>query len=180
MPQAEDKKKRIKQWTTFYRKNWEIYAEERLRVKLRPFQRIMLHLIGRSEVFFAVCARGSAKTFIVGLAAVIYCLLYPYGYVVITASTVDQAKKMVDNKIRNELILKLSPVLHYMYQKGLIEITSSTDRAEVSFFNGSSITVMPALDSSRGARASFLVYEECRLLRKGDIDSIFEYSAPLV
>lgn len=177
---AKEKKTRIKQWTTFFRKNWEIYAEERLRIKLRPFQRIMLHLMGISQVFFAVCSRGLAKTFTVGLASVVYCLLYPYGQVVITASTIDQAKKMVDVKIRNELILKLSPVLHYMYDKGLIKIQSSVDRAEVNFWNGSNILVMPPLDSSRGARANFLVYEECRLLRKGDVDSIFEYSAPLV
>jgi hypothetical protein len=37
----EERKTQIKKWTTFYRRNIDIYAEERLRIKLRPFQRIM-------------------------------------------------------------------------------------------------------------------------------------------
>lgn len=57
----EQHKEQIKRWTTFYRRNWEIYAETRLRIKLRPFQRIMLHMIGISQVWFGVCSRGSSK-----------------------------------------------------------------------------------------------------------------------
>ena len=33
----EERITQIKKWTTFYRRNIDIYAEERLRVKLRPF-----------------------------------------------------------------------------------------------------------------------------------------------
>jgi hypothetical protein len=34
--------------------------------------------------------------------------------------------------------------------------------------------VLPPVESSRGSRATILVYEECRLLKKGDVDGIFE------
>lgn len=91
----------------------------------------------------------------------------------ITSQTLDQSRKMIDSKIKGELVNKLSPVLKYMYENNMIEIKSSKDEARVDFFNGSSILVLPCLDSSRGQRSNFIVYEECRLLKKGDIDSIF-------
>lgn len=170
-----EKDKRTKQWTTFYRRNMEIYAEERLRIKLRPFQRIMIHLMGVSQVFFAICARASAKTFTVALFAVMKCMLYPYTEVVITASTLDQGALMVRTKIQNELIGKLSPILKYLYDEGLITINKGKDDVKVEFtWNGSFIQVLPPVDSSRGNRATVIVYEECRLLKYGDVSSIFE------
>lgn len=57
----QDKKKRVKQWTTFYRRNINIYIEQRLRIKLRPFQHIMLYLMGVSQTFWAICSRGLSK-----------------------------------------------------------------------------------------------------------------------
>ena len=170
----EERDIQIKKWTTFYRRNIDIYAEERLRIKLRPFQRIMLHMMGISQVWFGICSRASSKTFIVALFCVCMCLLLPYTEAIITASTIDQGRKMVEQKIKNELVRKLSPILKYLYEQGKIKIKTSKDEVEVEFFNGSTIKVLPAMDSSRGARATILVYEECRLLKKGDVDSIFE------
>jgi hypothetical protein len=170
----EERKTQVKKWTTFYRRNIDIYAEDKLRIKLRPFQRIMLYMMGISQVWFGICSRASSKSFIVALYCICVCLLKPYTEAVITASTLEQGRKMVEHKIKNELIKKLSPVLKYMYEKGMITIKSSKDEVEVNFFNGSSIKVLPPVDSSRGSRATLLVYEECRLLKKGDVDSIFE------
>lgn len=170
----QDRKTQIKKWTTFYRRNIDIYAEERLRIKLRPFQRIMLHLMGISQVWFGICSRASSKTFVAALYCICVCLLKPYTEAIITASTLDQGRQMVERKIKNELVKKLSPVLKYMYEQGMIMIKASKDEVEVNFFNGSSIKVLPPVESSRGFRSTILVYEECRLLKKGDVDSIFE------
>lgn len=169
----QERKERIKQWCTFYRRNPEIYAEQALGVKLRPFQRFWLYLMARSQIFFAVASRGSAKTFLAGLLAIIECMLYPYSEVVITASTIEQARKIVDVKIKREIVGKLSPVLRYLELQGLIVIKTSKDEARVDFWNGSVINVLPCLDSSRGSRSTMLILEECRLLKKGDVDSIF-------
>ena len=170
----EQRKTQTKKWTTFYRRNIDIYAEDRLRIKLRPFQRIMLHMMGISQIWFGICSRASSKTFIVALYCICVCLLKPYTEAIITASTLDQGRQMVERKIKNELVKKLSPVLKYMYEQGLITIKTSKDEVEVNFFNGSSIKVLPPVESSRGFRSTVLVYEECRLLKKGDVDSIFE------
>lgn len=170
----EDRKEQIKRWTQFYRKNIDMYVEQRLRIKLRPFQRIMLHLLGRSQVWFGVCSRASSKSFVIAIYAVSRALLFPYTPIIITSSTLDQAKKMVDRKIKNELIDKLSPVLKYMYDNDMIIIQSSKDSVQVKFFNGSTIDVYPPVDAARGSRGCVLIYEECRLLKKTDVDSIFE------
>ena len=64
---AEDKKENIVKWTTFYRRNMNIYAERRLGIRLYPFQHVMIYLMSISQTFFAICTRGLSKSFIVGL-----------------------------------------------------------------------------------------------------------------
>ena len=170
----EQRKQQVKKWTTFYRRNIDIYIEERLRVNLKPFQRIMIYLMNISQLWFGIASRGISKTFTVGLFAVAKCMLYPYTEVVITASTVDQGAKMVRAKIQGEIIGKLSPILKYLYDQGQIKINVGKDSVQVKFeFNHSMIQVLPPLDSSRGERATLIIYEECRLLKRGDVESIF-------
>ena len=166
------------EWISLYRRNWHIFVDMVLQIKLKPFQMLMIYLMGVSDVFFAICSRGLSKTFIVGLAAVVKMLLYPYSEVIITASTIPQANVIVDKKIRDELIKKLSPYLLYLYEKEYLIITKSDDGFKITCtLNGSTLEVLPALESSRGRRSTFTIYEECRLLKKGIIDSVFEKMA---
>lgn len=144
------KRKRTKQWCTFYRRNLNIYISERLRVKLKPFQHIQTYLMGISDFFWNICSRGTSKSFLTILVCTAIALLYPYSEIVIVASTIDQANKLIDNKLEKELIGKLSPILKHMYDSGYIRISHPKDCAQVDFGNGSWIKVMPALDSSRG------------------------------
>lgn len=175
----EQRKKNIKEWTTFYRRNWNIYAERRLKIKLYPFQHVMVYLAGISQYWYAICSRGASKSMIAGLLAVIHSCLYPFAEVVITSSTIPQATKLVKKKIEDELCKKLSPVLQYYYEHGDIVFRYNNDCVEVdlSKINGSMITVLPCLDSSRGSRATMLIYEERRLLKKSLIDSVFSKMA---
>lgn len=168
----------IKKWSTRWRRNWEIFVDEVFQIKLYPTQKIMVHLMGISDVFFAICTRGAAKSFLVALGALVYFCLYPYAEVVITSSTIPQAAKMVEKKIRDELIKKLSPYLLYMYEHEYIVITKSNTSdggyTVENKLNGSTITVLPCLDSARGSRSTWNIYEEARLLKKSLIDSVFE------
>ena len=160
---------------SLFRRNWEIYAEMILQISLKPFQKVMLHLMGISDIFFAICSRGLSKTFLAGLAALIKMLLYPYSEVVVTASTIPQAGIIVEEKIRGELIKKLSPYLLYLYEKDYLIITNSDEGYKITCaLNGSTMRVLPCLDSSRGHRANFIIYEETRLLKKTIIDSVFD------
>ena len=77
-------------------------------------------------------------------------------------------------KILNEIIKRNSPVLLYMYEK---EYWVKQQRDDGWIFenklNGSTIRVLPALDSSRGSRATMLIYEEARLIKFNIIQSVF-------
>ena len=46
------KRNNVKKWCTFYRRNINLYASRHLKIKLHPFQHIMLYLMGVSQVFF--------------------------------------------------------------------------------------------------------------------------------
>ena len=175
---SEEKEQNIIEWITFFRRNWHIYVDMILGIKLRPFQMVMIYLMGVSNVFFAICSRGLSKTFIVGLGSIVKMNLYPYSEIVITSSTIAQANKMVEDKIRDEIIKKLSDYLLYMYEKEYLVITKPDDGYKIeNKLNGSIMRILPCQDSSRGPRATLLVYEECRLLKKGMIDSVFEKMA---
>lgn len=174
----QEKEDNIIDWVTLFRRNWHIFVDLILQIKLKPFQVLIIYLMGISNVFFAICSRGLSKTFLVGLAAIVKMLLYPYSEVIITASTIAQANVIVEKKIRDELIKKLSPYLLYLYEKEYLVITKSDDGYKISCsLNGSTLEVLPANEGSRGRRATLLIYEECRLLKKGIIDSVFDKMA---
>lgn len=174
----EKKEENLIHWTTFYRRNINIYLHRRLGINLHPFQHVMIFLMNISDLFFAICSRGLAKTADVAMFAVGTCMLKPYSEVVITASTIEQARRMVKDKMVDELFAgKLSPqnpFLKYLYQNGFIKVIDSDKEIKVEFtFNNSWIKVLPAVEASRGSRATVIIYEECRLLKKGIIDSVF-------
>ena len=170
----EERKRQIKDWCTFYRRNWNIYAKYELGISLKPFQEIMIYLMGVSNVFYMMCGRGLSKTFLAALGGFIKCLLYPHSEVVLTATTIKTAKKMVKNKMEDELCDRFSPKLKWMKEQGLIKFKYDTEEIRVDFtFNGSWILILPETESSRGERANTLIFEECRLLKKSMVDSVF-------
>jgi hypothetical protein len=170
----EQRKEQVKKWTTFYRRNWNIYAKHELGISLYFFQEVMLYLMGVSQVFYLMCSRGNSKSFMSAIAAFVRCMLYPYSEVVLTATTIKTAKKMVRNKMEDELCGKLSEKLKYFYDKGLITFTYGQEEIRVDFhFNKSWILILPEADSSRGERSSMLIFEECRLMKQHMIDSVF-------
>ena len=170
----DERKRQVRNWCTFYRRNWNIYAKYELGISLKPFQEIMIYLMGISNVFYMMCGRGLSKTFLAALGGFIKCLLYPHSEVVLTATTIKTAKKMVKNKMEDELCDRFSPKLKWMKEQGLIKFKYDTEEIRVDFsFNGSWILILPETDSSRGERANTLIFEECRLLKKNMVDSVF-------
>lgn len=58
---SEEKEQNVIEWITFFRRNWHIYVDMILGIKLRPFQMLMIYLMGVSDVFFAICSRGLSR-----------------------------------------------------------------------------------------------------------------------
>src|SRR5699024_9574496 len=120
------KEENLIHWVTFYRRNINIYIHRRLGINLHPFQHIMIYLMSISKTFFAIYSRGLAKTADVAIYAIAICMIKPYSEVVITASTIEQARRMVKDKMVDEIFAgKYSPenpFLQYLYKKGLINV----------------------------------------------------------
>lgn len=172
---AEEKEQKVIEWNTLFRYNWDIYAEFFLGIPLKPYQRVALHEIGVSDTFFWRAGRNGAKSFITATAALIKLLLYPNCFVVITASTIDQANKIVSEKIEREIIKKLSPYLLYLYENDWIKITKPNDGYKVeNTLNNSVLTVLAPVESARGTRSNFTIYDEVAIMKKSAIDQIFE------
>lgn len=167
----------VKKWVSRYRRNWDLFVDEVLQIKLFPIQKMKIHMMGKGDFYFDISTRGTAKSFDVGLGAICAFCLYPYSEIVITASTISQASRLVEKKIRDEIIKKLSPYLLYMYSKEYILIyKSNTESGGFTIenkLNGSTINVLPCLDTARGPRATMVVFEEARLLKKSLVDSVF-------
>ena len=170
----DERRTQVRDWCTFYRRNWDIYATDRLGINLKPFQAVVIYLLGVSDVFYLMCSRGLSKTFLAALAAFIQCLLYPNSHIVLTATTIKTAKNMVTDKMEDELCGRFSHVLHWMKENKLITFHYRDEEIIVNFhMNDSWIRVLPSVEGSRGERATGLVFEECRLLKKNIIDSVF-------
>lgn len=176
---TSEQKRKAKLWITRYRRNWDLFATEILQIELYPLQKFSLHMMGVAHEYNEIATRGAAKSWRVALGAICAFCLYPYSEIVITSSTIPQASKLVEKKIRDEIIKKLSPILLYMYENEYIVITKSNTSDGGAYtienkLNGSTISVLPCLESARGQRSTFNIYEESRLLKASVVSSVFE------
>lgn len=64
-------------WASYYRSNPHRYAEERLHLRLRLFQKILLMMMNLSNTFVFIATRGIGKSFLSAIFCVIRCILYP-------------------------------------------------------------------------------------------------------
>lgn len=138
------------------------------------YQHHSLYEMGQATQYVEVSTRATAKSFKCIEYAVSQCLLKPFCQVVLLAVTKDQANDDYREKFIKELVNKkqMSPLVSYLYEIGMITSKEIDKGYVVSFWNGSSMIFAPCIPSTRGLRANILILEECRLMKKRDIDSI--------
>ena len=107
MPTAREnelfsKSENVKKWITYYRRNWDLFAEEVLGIKLYPVQKLKLHMIGVADEYWDFSSRSTAKSFIVGVAALCAMSLYPHSEIVITSASIQQSARLVRDKMIKE------------------------------------------------------------------------------
>lgn len=156
----------IATWCSFYRANPHRFAKEYLRLNLRLFQQILLVLMNISNYFIYLASRGQGKTFLVAVFCVVRAILYPNTQICIASKNRSQGNEVLE-KIIN-IILPNSPNLKLEIK----EWTISASKGEIIFKNGSTIRVVTASDSSRGARANILIVDEFRLVPEVVISTI--------
>lgn len=158
---------RLLHWITFYRRNPSRFVEHYFGVTLHLYQHIILYLMEFVPSFCIVAARSAAKSFLIAIFACKEAILRPGARIVVASATKKQARLIVSEKIKKELIPK-SPLL----ASEIDSFKDNQNEIEVVFKNGSSIVVVAANENARGYRATVMIYEEFRMIVKNIIDSV--------
>lgn len=154
-------------WNTFLRRNLHRVAIDYLGLNLHWYQILMLFLMGRSQFICVVASRACAKSFVIAVYACCRCIIYPYTKFIIASGTKGQAKLIVTEKIKNEL-MSMSPML----RKEIEDIKDGQNEIIVKFRNNSTIRVVASGEQSRGFRSNVVIREEFRQIEKNIDDSI--------
>lgn len=56
-----EKAQKVKKWITYYRRNWEQYAEDVLQMRLYPVQKYKIHMMSVADVYWDISTRGTAR-----------------------------------------------------------------------------------------------------------------------
>jgi len=146
----------------FYRDNPTIAALELCRSDLAPIQRIVFQDMWIKNYVIAVMGRGCGKTYMQGLLAVLYCLLYPGYRVGLIAPTFRQSKMMFSEV---EKLYSKSSIIREACEK---RPTRGTDTCFLRFkavggMSGSYIEALPlGVDGAkiRGSRFYLICIDE--------------------
>jgi hypothetical protein len=158
---------KIIEWTTFYRRNLNRFAQHYLGLSLHLYQHIILYLMGLYPTFCIIASRAAAKSYLIAIYACCKAILYPGSKVVIASGTKNQSKLIVSEKIRTELMDSSENL-----RREIAKIQDNQNDVIVFFRNGSTIKVVPASDNARGSRSTVLIYEEFRMIEKTIVDSV--------
>lgn len=153
-------------WITFFRRNEELFIEYYFGLPLYEYQRYVLHELGTHQHSTLVMGRASAKTYMAGAHACAMCVLYPGLVVVVAASTKDQARIIVYEKIQRELMQR-SAILCAEIEN----ISTGKEDTHINFKNGSCIIVVVGDERARGHRCHLLILDEFRQMKKNVIDN---------
>lgn len=159
--------KRIIDWNTLYRRNLPLFVKHYFQITtLHDYQKIMLYEIGVKMEETICAARATAKSWIIGLAALAIGTLYPKSEIVIVSSTKAQASVII-GKIQG--FYDEYPNI----RREVIKIIANDNNREVQFLNGTHIKVLALSDNSRGNRSTFIIREECNSIKKKSLlDSV--------
>jgi hypothetical protein len=153
-------------WITFYRRNMHRFIEHYFGITLYPYQILWLYEMSVSDSYVAICSRAVGKTWLIAVFACAIAVLYPNSEIVIVSSTKEQAGIVVSDKIAS---LRVN---HPNLAREISNVVTNMNKWQVDFHNGSVIKVVASRDSARGKRATFLIFEEFRLIDKSVLDSV--------
>lgn len=160
---------RLMEWTTFYRRNINIFIEQYLEIPLHWYQVFWVYLLNLYSSIAIVAGRASAKSYIIAVFACAKCILQPKSRVVVASGTKKQASLIVTEKIQKELMPKSENL-----RREIEKIKTNQNDIEVIFKNGSSIVVVPASENALGYRSTILIFEEFKLIKKFVVDSVLK------
>jgi len=124
----------------------DMIQPEDAKIKLYWYQRIYLRIIFRYRKVFLTATRGTSKSFLLNLAFVLLCIMFPRTKLFTTAVGKEQAAKITQECLDD--IFEFYPLL----RKEIKTYTASKDYTKLVFYNGSKYDVVQMRDSTRGGR----------------------------
>ncbi len=162
---SDERRNRIIEWCTFYRRNIHLFVKHYFKINLHPYQIIMIYWMSLCDSYIAICSRAVGKTWLLAVFACAKAVLYPNSEIVVVSSTKDQAGNLIQKieDLKNK---------HPNLAREISNIVTSVNKWECTFHNNSTIRVVASRDSSRGKRSTFTIYEEFRLIDKEVLDKV--------
>lgn len=157
----------------FYRQYPDIYIDDikgSSNFEFYDYQRMILRIMLRHRYTYFTFSRGTSKSFINVLGKHCQAVLYPGCNLFITAGGKQQASSIAIAKL--DEICKLIPALadDIDWTRGVS--TKSRDEFKYQYLNGSTLSTLPPLESSRGQRRHGGAMEECVSIPAKALDEI--------
>lgn len=168
---GQQNEERLMNWVGYWRKNPHKFASDYLGFELYLFQRVLLYMMSKSNWFMYIATRGQGKSFIVAIFCIVQSILYPNTNIIIGSGTKNQAGLIITEKVM------------YLYNNyaavraeigDIKNISTSMNKPECAFLNGSKIMALVANDNSRGYRGNIMILDEFRLIKKDVVEQVFK------
>jgi reverse gyrase len=140
---VRNKRERIIEWNTFYRRNMHRFVEHYFGIKLYPYQILWLYEMSIKDSYVAICSRAVGKTWLLAVFAMAKATLFANSEVVIVSSTKEQAGNLI------EKIVSLRGSYPNL-DREILNVTTNMNKWQVDLRNNSIIRVVASRDSSRG------------------------------
>lgn len=157
---------------SYYRYYIDKFATEVLGLNLYPFQKLILRAMGKYPNVMLICCRGLGKSFLCAIFMICMAILYPGLKIGICSGKGQQARNVIIQKIKGELI-KNENIAREI--KGAIK--TSSDDCVVELKNGSEIRAITlginqSGDSARSWRFGLILVDEARLVLDKTVEEI--------
>lgn len=162
-------------WTDFisyYRYYIDEFAIDILGLKLYPFQRVILRGMARYQNSMFIACRGLGKSYLTAVFFICMGILYPGIKLGIASGMGQQARNVIIQKIKGELIKNPNISREIQYP-----IKTGADDCVVTLKNGSEIRAITLAqdkggDSARSWRFNIILGDEARLIKDDIIEEI--------
>lgn len=163
------------EWTKFisyYRYYMDKFAIDVLGLKLYPFQRMILRAMARYQNSMFIACRGLGKSYLTAVFFICYAILYPNSKLGIASGMGQQARNVIIQKIKGELIKNENIAREIQFP-----IKTGADDCVVVLKNGSEIRAITLAqdkggDSARSWRFNVILGDEARLIKDDIIEEI--------
>jgi hypothetical protein len=150
---------------SYYRYYVDEFATEILKLKLYPFQKVILRAMARYQNSMFIACRGLGKSYLSAVFFICISILYPNIKCGIASGVGQQARNVIIQKIKGELIKNEN-----IAREIIFPIKTGADDCVVNFKNGSEIRAITLSqnqggDSARSWRFHMILIDEAKLVK---------------